>query len=83
MATDRNAAERPTLHLVSQAEDKDPNPDGGDPAASQATPPTSPLEEARAILAAIDPVTYHKTLSGLARQGHHSVLQALPYTPAL
>ncbi len=83
MATDRNAADRPTLHLVSQAEDKDPNPDGGDPAASQATPPTSPLEEARAILAAIDPVTYHKTLSGLARQGHHSVLQALPYSPAL
>lgn len=93
MATDRNAAERPTLQLVSQAEDKDPTPgtapagarrgDGGDAAASQATAPTSPLEEARAILAAVDPVTYHKTLSGLARQGHHSVLQALPYSPAL
>jgi hypothetical protein len=88
---DRNAAERPTLHLVSQADDDQPAtgaaPGGGDstgvvPGPSSASP-SSPLEEARSILAAVDPVTYHKTLSGLARQGHHSVLQALPYSPAL
>lgn len=41
------------------------------------------LEEARQILAEVDPAQYHKTLSGLVRQGHDSVLGPLPYTPAL
>jgi hypothetical protein len=41
------------------------------------------VEEARELLAATDPVAYYRALSGLARQGHHSVLQALPYTPGL
>lgn len=50
-----------------------------------AGPPTSrsPVDEARALLAAEDPATYHRNLSSLARQGHHSVLQPLPYTPSL
>jgi hypothetical protein len=81
---DRSAAARPTLHLVSAAEDPeaptptrsgDPDPDGA--------PGRNPVEAARALLRETDPVAYHKTLSGLARQGHHSVLQPLPYSPAL
>ncbi|HYO19998.1 MAG TPA: hypothetical protein VES02_15175, partial [Dermatophilaceae bacterium] len=87
---DRSDKERPTLHLVSSAQGNDSNPVGESPdrrdpdsQTSATAAPSSPVEEARAILAAEDPATYHKNLSSLARQGHHSVLQPLPYTPSL
>jgi hypothetical protein len=81
---DGNGPARPTLHLVSAAEDTDdPGPQSAAGAGTDTAPTQTPLDAARALLAEADPVTYHKTLSGLARQGHHSVLQPLPYTPAL
>jgi hypothetical protein len=43
----------------------------------------TPLEEARRILDEADPVATYRMVSGLARPSHHSVLQALSYTPAL
>jgi hypothetical protein len=43
----------------------------------------SPAEQAAAILAEADPVGYYKMLNGLVRSSHSSLLQALPYTPAL
>jgi hypothetical protein len=41
------------------------------------------LASARAVLAAADPAAAHRMVSALARPSHHSVLQPLPYTPAL
>ena len=41
------------------------------------------VEQARAVLAAADPGHVHRMVSALARPSHDSVLQALPYTPAL
>ncbi|HTO01798.1 MAG TPA: hypothetical protein VL068_14100, partial [Microthrixaceae bacterium] len=38
---------------------------------------------ARAILADADPAAYYRTLNGLVRSSHSSVLGPLPYTPAL
>jgi hypothetical protein len=43
----------------------------------------SPADEAREILSDADPAAYFRMLSGLVRASHSSVLQALPYTPAL
>jgi hypothetical protein len=96
VATDqeRSEPERPTLHLVSAQADDGTTP-GPDPADAQAPAPTdattathspagsSPVDDARALLAEADPAVYYKALSSLARQGHHAVLQELPYTPAL
>jgi hypothetical protein len=82
---DRSKPDRPELHLVgggdapdgepTERASSDPQGDGGRAA--------SPIEEARQLLASTDPAAYYKALSGLARQGHHSVLQPLPYNPAL
>lgn len=44
---------------------------------------TSPVEEARELLAGTDPAVYYKALSGLARQGHSTLLEPLAYTPSL
>jgi hypothetical protein len=41
------------------------------------------LDRARQVLAGADPVATHRMVAGLARSSHHSVLQALPYSPAL
>ena len=43
----------------------------------------SPTEQAQAILEDADPVAYYRMLNGLVRSSHSSLLQALPYTPAL
>ena len=43
----------------------------------------SPTEQAQAILQDADPVAYYRMLNGLVRSSHSSLLQALPYTPAL
>ncbi|MCX6524085.1 MAG: hypothetical protein NTX58_04855 [Actinobacteria bacterium] len=43
----------------------------------------SPTEQAQAILEDSDPVAYYRMLNGLVRSSHSSLLQALPYTPAL
>jgi hypothetical protein len=84
---DRSKPERPELHLVGPEE----APDGVDPGVGAAEEGpmepagrhSSPIEEARDLLGSTDPVAYYKALSGLARQGHHAVLQPLPYTPSL
>ncbi|MBS1838444.1 MAG: hypothetical protein JST64_12200, partial [Actinobacteria bacterium] len=44
---------------------------------------TSPVEESRSLLAATDPAVYYKALSGLARQGHNSLLEPLAYSASL
>jgi len=46
-------------------------------------PPVDPLEESRALLAAVDPEDTYKSLLGLSRSGHGDLLQALPYNRAL
>ncbi len=51
---------------------------GGSATSAVSVPSPSPVEEARALLAATDPASYYRMLSGLARQGHHSVLQEHP-----
>ena len=82
---DRSKPERPELPLVGTDEATDA--DGGDGAAQEGpmdpTRATSPIDEAKELLASTDPAAYYKALSGLARQGHHAVLQPLPYTPSL
>ena len=81
---DRSKSDRPDLHLVGQ---EPAGTDGGAAATEEGSMDTarssSPIEEARELLAATDPAAYYKALSGLARQGHHAVLQPLPYTPSL
>lgn len=81
---DRSKPDRPDLHLVGQ---EPAGTDGGAAATEEGSMDTarssSPIEEARELLAATDPAAYYKALSGLARQGHHAVLQPLPYTPSL
>ena len=80
---DRSKPERPDLHLVGT------DGDASDPLVESGADPTIaagsslPIQEARDLLASADPATYYKALSGLARQGHHAVLQELPYTPTL
>jgi hypothetical protein len=43
----------------------------------------SAVAEARAILAEVDPPSYHRALSSLVRAGHHSLLEPLAYTQTL
>jgi len=57
-----------------------PTGSGGDDASAPATPSLTPVEEARAILAAAEPAAYYKALSALVRPNHHSVLQPLAYS---
>lgn len=86
---DRDPQDRPTLHLVTSPIQEPhvdpPTAEVGDGAEAGpgGAPSRSAVEEARELLAGTDPAAYYKALSGLARQGHHSLLQALPYTPAL
>ena len=83
---DRSKAERPDLRVVGDAA-----PDGAEGRASEHPAGTgegagaarSPVEESRELLEATDPATYYKALSSLARQGHNSLLEPLPYSPAL
>ncbi len=81
---DRSKSDRPDLHLVGL---EPAGTDGGAAATEEGSMDTarssSPIDEARELLAATDPAAYYKALSGLARQGHHAVLQPLPYTPSL
>lgn len=89
---------RPALHLVTDSAAGAPDSaDEGEGSArdarearsdrtgrdQRAAAERSGLEEARQTLAEVDPVQYHKVLSGLVRQGHDSVLGPLPYTPSL
>ncbi|UDY36170.1 hypothetical protein [Dermatobacter hominis] len=84
---DRSKPERPDLHLVGPDGATDDAGDGDgatqEGAMDPAARPASPIAEARELLASTDPATYYRALSGLARQGHHDVLQPLPYTPSL
>ena len=89
-AQDRSDPARTTLHLVSNADESDDAAPDHEVVAeapgattSVAGPHASPVDEAAELLAAADPATYYKALSSLARQGHHAVLQELPYTPSL
>jgi hypothetical protein len=43
----------------------------------------SSTEQAQAILEDADPVAYYRMLNGLVRSSHSSLLQSLPYSPAL
>lgn len=43
----------------------------------------SALDEARGVLASLDAQQYHRSLSGLVREGHDSVLGPLPFNPGL
>ncbi len=89
--SERSKPDRPDLHLVGDAVDGS-GPDVGAPtdAAEQAPgadapypTPDSPIEEARHLLESSDGATYYKALSGLARQGHHALLEPLPYSTSL
>ncbi len=50
---------------------------------SESEPPDDPLQRARDLLAAADPASTYRSMAGLARSSHGSVLQALPYSAAL
>lgn len=89
--SERSKPDRPDLHLVGDAVDGS-GPDVGAPtAAAEQAPgadapyptPDSPIEEARHLLESSDGATYYKALSGLARQGHHALLEPLPYSTSL
>ncbi len=80
---DRSKPERPDLHLVGTDGDHEGAPVDGADGATIASGSSLPIQEARDLLASTDPAAYYKALSGLARQGHHAVLQELPYTPSL
>ena len=80
---DRSKPERPDLHLVGTDGDHEGAPVDGADGATIASGSPLPIQEARDLLASTDPAAYYKALSGLARQGHHAVLQELPYTPSL
>ncbi len=89
--SERSKPDRPDLHLVGDAVDGS-GPDVGAPtAAAEQAPgadapyptPDSPIEEARRLLESSDGATYYKALSGLARQGHHALLEPLPYSTSL
>lgn len=53
------------------------------PIGPSVAPSRAAVDEARSLLASVDPVSYYRSLSSLVRTGHHSVLGELPYTPAL
>lgn len=89
---ERSKPDRPDLHVVvgepgGAAADQTSTPADGDPpaAGSYVSDPTagSPIEDARRLLESTDGAAYYKALSGLARQGHHALLEPLPYSPAL
>ena len=89
--TDRagHNAEAPTLHLVPSHDETD-EPTGSVPPATAGEsrdvegPETrSTADQARQLLADADPVAYYRMLTGLVRASHSSVLQELPYNPAL
>lgn len=79
---DRSKPERPDLHLVG-GDGAPEAPDDSSVPTSQEPGASSPIDAARDLLAAADPVAYYKALSGLARQGHHSLLEPLPYSSSL
>lgn len=81
---------RPVLHLVPDAASEDGDePMVDDPAApakgAERAPDRAPssVEDARAVLAEVDPAQFHRALSALVREGHSSLLGPLPYTPGL
>jgi hypothetical protein len=89
-SADRDPSERPTLQLVTSPHPEpgshdpaEPDPADGNDQRVPSAPSRSAVEESREMLASVDPAAYYKALSSLARQGHHSVLQTLPYTPSL
>ena len=73
--------ERTELHLVDSDAGHAPAvaSAGGADGGAVVTTSGSPVQDARDLLASTDPVAYYKALSGLARQGHHAVLEPLPY----
>jgi hypothetical protein len=86
---------RPALHLVGdRTEDRGGPGDedaaagaeersrrGGERTGAEGAP--SSLDEARSVLADVEPAQYHRVLSGLSREGHTSLLAPLPYSPGL
>lgn len=51
--------------------------------ASSAHPAVMTVEQAQELLADVDPAAHYRMINGLVRSSHSSVLQELPYTPAL
>ncbi len=96
--TDRAGSEPepPTLHLVPPHDEiaDESSGSGHDHAGSgRAASPgesrdsdadgRSAVEQARALLSEADPVAAYRMLTGLVRPSHSSILQELPYNPAL
>ncbi len=80
-----NAGEGPTLHLVPSHDESDHDTagPGGDVRDDDGVDSRTPAEQARDLLSDADPVAYYRMLTGLVRASHSSVLQELPYNPAL
>lgn len=78
---DRSDPDRPDLRVV--VHDDGAGSEGTDVAGGEGSRSATPVEEDRALLAGTDPAAYYRALSGLARQGHNSLLEPLAYTPSL
>jgi hypothetical protein len=78
---EKDPGRTPALHLVHDADASDDEEPGGGPPDVDGLPTTP--ERARELLASVDPHAYYRMLTGLVRASHSSVLQELPYTPAL
>lgn len=79
MSTPRDHSEPgdgPALHLVHDA-------DAAGDVVEEPDHALTSVERARELLSAVDPQAYYRSLTGLVRSSHSSVLQELPYTPAL
>ena len=96
MSTPRDrgrGGDAPALHLVRDDEQhvaSDESPATAPGAGSPDNPPDpmgptsrTTVQQARDLLAATDPVAYHRMLTSLVRSSHSSILQELPYTPSL
>ncbi len=81
--------EAPTLHLVPPHDETAAEPAEQAPVAPSGDnrepdgDGRSSVEQARQMLVDADPVSYYRMLTGLVRASHSSVLQELPYNPAL
>ena len=75
----------PILHLVHDAAEGTVEADdvSSESAAGAPSGDATTLEQAEELLGSVDPAAYYRMLTGLVRSSHSSVLQELPYTPAL
>ncbi len=86
-ADDGDAAEELADAMHSASALEEPRSTGSDGRSSTDGPtnvdgPTT-VDQARSLLAQADPATYYRMLTTMVRSSHSSVLQELPYTPAL